>query len=377
MQFKEIFTVLRKYLSDGYDVPSFFREFIQMITDVPESEWDTPKDPSGRCKDNTLKSYVSRGISKKFARSIVYRLDTFNLEDRLEHLPIQAATALVDDFQKYNQSIDINNYPEKIAEHVCENIQSFAGLIAQDTVDENITMQQSVKLKREYGESLLREARNYCTFPGCAKPLYKESGGRTQWVYEIVLIDKNDGDQPANLMAACPDCHATYLLDNDKTLMKRLRINKSVLSKAIMSDLTISDIKIEQGLIKVLEKIKKLNVKELAESSLDPLRIEEKINAEKEPGLYITVRGQITSYYLSAKRILISLDKKGVLDYEELQEQMKGQYRKLKKKGNSQMEIFDLITKKIQIATRQEGVYCQIIAAYFVQNCEVFDAISQ
>lgn len=377
MQFNEIFTVLRKYLSDGYHVPSFFREFIQMITDVPESDWDTPKDPSGKCKDNTLKSYASRGLSKKFARSIVYKLDTYNLEERLHNLPRQAADGFVEDIKKFDSSININNYPEKIANHICDNIKDSAGLVSQEKVNKDAVMKESSRLKNNYGDALLRESQSYCSFPGCAKPLYKESNGKTQWVYEVVMIDKNQDSDISNLLAACPDCHATYLLDNDTKLMKRLLSIKNVISKATLADLAVGDIKIEQGLTAALEKIKNLNVKELEKATFNPEKIEDKIDPKKEPALYMLNRTHVSSYYLTVREILRNYDKKGVLDYEELQEQMKGLYRKLKKKNMSQMEIFEHITSKIKNSTRHESIICQIIVAYFVQNCEVFDAISK
>lgn len=377
MQFKEIFTVLRKYLSDGIGVPSFFREFIQMITDVPESDWGTTKDPSGKCKDSTLKSYVNRGISKKFAKSIVYKLDTYNLEDRLANLPHQAATGLVEDFQKFDPSINITNYPDKIGDHVCENIRNAAGLISQDAIDTNAVIAQSIKLKNIYGNALLRESHNYCSFPGCGKLLYKEMKGKTQRVYEVTLIDKDNGDSIENLLASCPDCHATYLLDDDSRMVKKLLSVKNVLSKSILGDSVIDDIKIEQGLATALERIKNLNVKELEKATFDPEKIEDKIDTDKEPALYLHNRNLVTSYYISVRNILRNYDKKGVLDYEELQEQMKGLYRKLKKRNMSQMEIFEHITNKVQATTKQETITCQIIVAYFVQNCEVFDAISK
>lgn len=74
MKFKALFTILKKHLSDGHDVPYFFRDLMAMITTVPEEEWGTGNDPSERLKDRTIRSYVNRGISKKMASAIVYRL---------------------------------------------------------------------------------------------------------------------------------------------------------------------------------------------------------------------------------------------------------------------------------------------------------------
>ena len=60
--------MMKNRISDGADVPYFFRDFIAMITEVTEDEWDTPKDQSSKLtKENTLRTYAKRGISKKFA----------------------------------------------------------------------------------------------------------------------------------------------------------------------------------------------------------------------------------------------------------------------------------------------------------------------
>lgn len=44
MEFKTLFRILKKHLADGDDVPSFFREFMAVITTVTEEEWGTSKD---------------------------------------------------------------------------------------------------------------------------------------------------------------------------------------------------------------------------------------------------------------------------------------------------------------------------------------------
>ena len=38
--------MMKNRISDGVDVPYFFRDLIAMITEVTEDEWDTTKDPS-------------------------------------------------------------------------------------------------------------------------------------------------------------------------------------------------------------------------------------------------------------------------------------------------------------------------------------------
>jgi len=55
---------------------------------------------------------------------------------------------------------------------------------------------------------------------------------------------------------------------------------------------------------------------------------------------------------------------------------MKALYRRLKKTKKSREEIFNEIVEKIHRVTLQEALYCQIVVSYFIQSCEVFDAIA-
>lgn len=61
-------------MADGDDVPYFFREIMAMITTITEEEWGSSKDPSVKTKDETLRNYAKRGLSKKLAQTIAYRL---------------------------------------------------------------------------------------------------------------------------------------------------------------------------------------------------------------------------------------------------------------------------------------------------------------
>lgn len=77
MEFKDFFSMMKNRISDGADVPTFFRILIEMITDVDESEWGTEKDPSTKLtKDNTLRTYSKRTLSKNLRNllCIVYAL---------------------------------------------------------------------------------------------------------------------------------------------------------------------------------------------------------------------------------------------------------------------------------------------------------------
>lgn len=116
--------------------------------------------------------------------------------------------------------------------------------------------------------------------------------------------------------------------------------------------------------------------KELSAVSFDPKEIQQKLKPSENMALYITVKTYVTTYYVKLREIMMNADKRGGIDYDKVQDQMRAIYKRMKKTKKSNGEIFNEITQKVHKVSLQEDIYCQIVAAYFVQNCEVFDAIT-
>lgn len=115
MDFKTLFSILKKHMADGDDVPYFFREIMAMITTVTEEEWGSSKDPSVKTKDETLRNYAKRGLSKKLAQTIVYRLTPEILTERINEKNDTQRSLLADDLRGYDATIDAANVGEKVA----------------------------------------------------------------------------------------------------------------------------------------------------------------------------------------------------------------------------------------------------------------------
>lgn len=133
----------------------------------------------------------------------------------------------------------------------------------------------------------------------------------------------------------------------------------------------------KSGIVGVIRKVKKLGEKDLAGASLDPKEIKQKLSPTQDMALYIAVNGYITTYFPRIKEIMMSLDKRGEIDYDEIQDQIHTFYKRLKKANKTHLEIFNEIASKIHCVTLQDNIYCQIVVSYFVQSCEVFDAITK
>jgi hypothetical protein len=377
LDFKMFCAMLYKRISDDYDVPQFVKDLIVMITSVPEGEWGTKKDPSESVSTNTYRNFAKRGISKKVARAICYRLTPEIFIESLNSRPSEVLKLLAQDLRPYDPNVTTANVAEKLADIFVNIIRETAGIIAPDVLEKKKQLQSSSDLKTRYGKYLLQECENHCVMNGCSKTLVLSNDSNVSEVYEISRIDKTKEPTIDNLIALCPQCFAVYQMDNRKKVTSLLFKRKKALANHMANIGLLSSSQLEKGLTDVIYKITKLNQKDLFGSSLDPKELKEKIDPNNDFHLYLTVKQQVTSYFVKVQEILINLDKSNVIDYEDLQAQMRSIYKKLKKAKRSDMEIFEEISEKLHKLTLQQLIYCQIVVSYFVQKCEVFDAITK
>ena len=378
MEFQTLFPILRNRLSDGYDVPMYCRELFAQITEVTEEEWGTPKDPESKItKESTLRTFAKRGLSGKFAQSIVYRLTPDNLVACINERPVATRQLIADDLVTYTPDITADTVGTVVAEMLVDIIRRSAGLVPQDALEQEKQRELFADLKGKFGDYLYDECDGYCPFPGCGKKLSTVVEAKIKRVYEVSLIDRKKKAAAANLIALCPMCHATYQLDDSKARAKELAGNKALLAAHEQSARLLDSIALEKGIIGVVQKIVSLQEKELFGAELDPKELTQKIKPADHLILYNTVRNNVTAYFLKIRDIMTNLDKRGVIDYEAIQDQMKAIYKRLKKANKSQMEIFREITEKIHRTSLQDDIYCQIVVCYFIQSCEVFDAVTE
>lgn len=377
MEFKEFFSMMKNRISDGADIPYFFKDLIAMITDVAEDEWGTPKDPSTKLsKESTLRSYAKRGLSQKFAQSIVYRLTPEIFIESLNTRPVAVLELLAEDFRPIDATADSGNVAAKLADVFVDIIRKAAGLVQQTELERQKLQQLELELRGKYGDYLINEANHVCPFPGCGRSLVVTKAGKATNLYNVGLIDKKKAPAVDNLLALCPRCYATYSIDESTKACKELIGVKKILVGHQQNIQLLDDLPLEKGIVGVVSKVKNLKEKDLADASLDPKEIKQKLNPSDNMALYITVNTYVTTYYVRLRTIMMNADKRGEIDYDEVQDQMHAIYKRLKKAKKSNVEIFNEIAQKIHKVSLQEDIYCQIVVSYFIQSCEVFDAIT-
>ena len=377
LDFKTFYSLLRNHINDGHDASTFVKELIAMITDVSEEEWGTKKDPSGSVSPVTYRNFSKRGISKRVARTICYRLTPKNFIKNLNSRPQAVLEVLAEDLSSYDSDVTSDNVAEKLADIFVNIIRETAGIITPDALKQQKQLQSSADLKKTYGKYLLQECENHCVMNGCSKSLILSNNFNVSEVYEISRIDKAKEPTINNLVALCPQCFAMYQMDNTKKVTSLLSKRKKVLANHMENLSILSSSQLEEGLTNVICKIAKLNEKDLFDFSLDPKELKEKIDPHKNFHIYMIVKQNVTTYFVKVQEILTNLDKRKVIDYENLQDQMRSIYKKLKKAKRSDTEIFEEISEKLHDLTLQSVSDCQIVVSYFVQKCEVFDGITK
>lgn len=372
MDFPTLFKILKTHLSNGYSVPEFFSELIQMITD---EEIDYIMNEVGVTKgktEETLISYSKRGMSKKMASQILYYLKSENMTDSLSTRSDDCLKSLANELSKYFSDIDYQNVIYRVPEILTDMIRQKAGVTPASPIQKNNLIAQSATLKAQYGQALLIEANNRCTFSCCDTLLVKTKNGLSHDSYEISKIEKDKNADFNNLVVLCPDCFLTYQNDNNKTTTKQLSAMKKLLMSSLSSKQAISDIKLEESIVAVITHMNKLKYSDF-DVSLDPKELTDKISFQKNRVLYLSVKEKVIENYVTLNKIFIHLDKQGKIDYEEIQSQMRSMYKKLVKAKKDSLEIFNTISEKIHSATLQDIYYCQMIVSFFIQKCEVLE----
>ena len=378
MDFPTLFSILRKRLSDGYNAPMYCRELFAQLTEVSEEEWGTLKDPETKItKEATLRSFTKRGLSRKFAQAIVYRLAPDNLAARINERPVATRQLLSEDLSAYVPEVTADTVGKVIADMMVDIIRRTAGLVSQDALKQEKQRELFADWKAKYGDYLYEECDGFCPFPGCGKQLSAVADSKVSRVYEISLVDKTKKVTTDNLIALCPMCHATYQMDDSKAKTKELANVKALLITHGQSARLLDGIALEKGIVGVLRRLADLKEKAFFKAELDPKELTKKVNPTDNYILYLTVKNNVTTYFLKIREIMTNLDRRGPIDYEALQDQMKAIYKRLKKSHLSQMEIFREITEKLHRTSLQDDVYCQIVVCYFIQSCEVFDAVAE
>ncbi len=238
--------------------------------------------------------------------------------------------------------------------------------------------------------SLLSQVRRVC--PLCAEPLFYEKRGRTYKKYELahiyplnpkpseitLLKDQErlsaDVNHEDNLIPLCEICHGIF--DKPRTVdeyQKLLAIKKELIEES-QQELIWKQYAIEKEIEHIINAIYESPDLDIdAEIEYDPKELDLKLNETISRPTLRKIKNNVRDYFSLVKHKFAELDVgKGDLS-ELISLQVKTYYGKQKLLGLSQQKIYENIVMWLTVRTKPKTTdAAEIIAAFFIQNCEVF-----
>lgn len=240
----------------------------------------------------------------------------------------------------------------------------------------------------------LREVDYHC--PLCGKELQSRKQRKQNRLFEIAHIYPNrptveqyqvlfplgrrlgsDSESYENKIALCKDCHDTQ--DYHTTAEDYLRlynIKSHILAQNALTDIS-EMVVVEEQISLVIDGITKLTAEDVAELRYSPVPVANKFTAS-EFLLRNKVMSYVLSYYSYIKSEFQNMDGKDGFHMQILSEQVRSCFIKMSDQTQDKTMLFDHIVTWIKNKTcSTNGIACEAVAAFFVQNCEVFYEITE
>lgn len=378
-EFAEFASALSTYFQGGMSPEAFTRH---LFSNIYSGSVKGTNDAVYMTEDRTFKSYYYGNTNiTVLAKKIAGDLDLGTFASILTLKADDSINDLCSTFSQWCPMITESTYQMDIAERFQTIIKNATKAKRKKAAskakkaDEAATEEKHDTSK--IGSALVAEVLSICPNDGCAKSLFTRMGGRIEDNYEVVVIDPCQSTEgEGNLIALCPDCAKKYRLLNDPEKIKRMReIKDRFVRIAEMQDI-VSQQSVDEEVRSVLSRIKNLPYPQGVDLNYEPVTLKEKIHPS-DPGLLAQIKIWVDLYYPDVHAELQDLNKNGKMKFEPFCLQVKLNFLMLNNKGYSQREIYEKLIDWLMNETNGSRHICEIVIAYFVQKCEVFDAISK
>lgn len=235
---------------------------------------------------------------------------------------------------------------------------------------------------------LYSEVGGFC--PVCGDVLYHTKNGKIFKTFEIahiypanprpeeVELLKNeerlsqDVNNLNNVIAVCKKCHGIF--DKPRTIEEYREWFKN--KKLLIQNATIKNtyylFNIEDEIRVVLHKLK-FSDGDTTKLSYSALKIKEKSNETLPYIIQKKITDDALDYYDFIKNIFIEIDKSISNKFDTMATQVKSFYHKCMQTEQSQEYVYNTIVEWLFEKTdKYSKRACEIVVAFFIQNCEVF-----
>jgi 5-methylcytosine-specific restriction endonuclease McrA len=232
--------------------------------------------------------------------------------------------------------------------------------------------------------------------PLCTIPLIYEKANRlnkrvnlahiyphSPTIYEKELLKNveklysDDVDEINNIIWLCPNCHEKF--DKPRTLNgynELLNIKKKLLQNREIAK-EFNNYQIDDEIKKVLNILANENFNDNTLTlEFDPTEIDNKLNVTIKSLTKNKIKSHVRDFYHIVKKEFQNIDSLNINKATLIAQQIKVFYLKAKDKNTNQEDVFNYLVEWLHKKTNISQDASSIIISYFVQNCEVFDAVS-
>lgn len=187
----------------------------------------------------------------------------------------------------------------------------------------------------------------------------------------------NTSEDYENKIALCCNCHNTQDYHTTKEEYERLlSIKKKLLERSALHD-AVNELSLEKELEDIVNVLRKTTTSELVSLRMEPVRLAAKFE-DNDALLLARITGYVSQYYTFIRELFREKDGKDGFVFTALCLEVKAAFLKMDAISSNKEEIFmqlsSWIKRKVPFSNQTA---CEIIAAFFVQNCEVFNEIAQ
>jgi HNH endonuclease len=230
--------------------------------------------------------------------------------------------------------------------------------------------------------------------PLCGAPLFYKKKGRTYRFYELAHIfplnpkpveeeeltdvellsaDRNDLE---NLIPLCTGCHTRFdkpraRAEYDELFRIKRGLNERERQRALMREYPIED-----GIHQIVAALGNVSFDGTVDQdlSLDPKSVDTKCKSALPELIIRKIKRNVTDYYPHVQREFRALEQEFPTKSQLIYSQVRTFYLKQRDLGVPKTEIYQNVVAWFRNASKTDMIEApEVIAAFFVQNCEVLD----
>ena len=190
---------------------------------------------------------------------------------------------------------------------------------------------------------------------------------------ELLSADRNDLD---NLIPLCTGCHTRFDKPRTRTEYEELfQVKRSLIERARQRAL-MRDHPIEDGIHQIVAALGSVSFDEAVDEdlTLDPQSVDAKCKSALPELIIRKIKRNVTDYYPHVQREFRAMEQEYPAKSQLIYSQVRTFYLKQKSLGVPKTEIYQNIVKWFRTVTKSDMIEApEVIAAFFVQNCEVLD----